>query len=270
MILFPPAKINLGLQILRKRDDGYHEIATCMVPFPLFDIIEILPAADFSFRSSGLVVDGDVDSNLCVKAFQLLKNRHQISNVYMHLRKQIPMGAGLGGGSSDAAYVLKGLNGLFALNLSLEQLESYAAELGSDCPFFIRNEAQIARGRGEVLSPINLTLKGKFLLVLNPQIHVGTKEAYAGVVPNENQVNLLELLALPLNEWQSKVINDFEEGIFQNHPLIGQLKEELIALGAEYAAMSGSGSSVFGIFKEPIELPESHPMKKFEVFCGAV
>lgn len=254
MILFPPAKINLGLSILQKRSDGYHEVETCMIPIPFYDILEILPAKEFSFLQTGLMIPGVSGDNLCEKAFRLLQEKYAIPNVMIHLRKQIPMGAGLGGGSSDAAYVLSGLNELFQLQISDEFLEILAAELGSDCPFFIKNEAQIAKGRGEKLTPINLTLKGYYLVLVNPRIHVGTKEAYAGVTPCQKKKSLEFLLENPISEWKDVIVNDFEESIFINHPKIAKLKNELLNCGAIYASMSGSGSSVYGLFKQEIEL----------------
>lgn len=266
MLLFPPAKINLGLSIISKRNDGYHELETCMLPIPFFDILEILPANEFSFHQSGLEIPGLKGDNLCEKAFRLLHKKHTIPNAMIHLRKQIPMGAGLGGGSSDAAYILKGLNELFRLELSDEDLENLAAELGSDCPFFIKNEAQLAKGRGEKLTPVNLTLKGYFLVLLNPGIHVGTKEAYAGVKPSMKEKPLEVLLENPISIWQNEIINDFEQSIFANHPKIETLKQELINVGAMYAAMSGSGSSVFGIFQNEVEIPSI--LKEDLVFSG--
>jgi 4-diphosphocytidyl-2-C-methyl-D-erythritol kinase len=267
MILFPPAKVHLGLNILFKREDGYHEIETCMIPIPFADILEITESDEFEFLQTGLAIPGNLDSNLCVKAFHLMKEKFAIPNVRIHLRKQIPMGAGLGGGSSDAAYVLKGLNDLFKLHVSISELEFLAAALGSDCPFFIQNKPQIARGRGELLSEIDLDLKGKYLVLLNPGIHVGTKEAYDGVqsrIPSNNIENILSNL---IETWQVELVNQFEESIFPKHTLIKELKDSLIDLGAVYASMSGSGSSVFGIFDEkPSELQLE--LKKYLVFEG--
>jgi 4-diphosphocytidyl-2-C-methyl-D-erythritol kinase len=271
MILFPPAKINLGLSIVEKRNDGYHELETCMLPIPFYDILEILPSENFTFLQSGLEIPGAQGENLCEKAFRLMKEKHAVPNVMMHLRKQIPMGAGLGGGSSDAAYVLKGLNELSQLRLSDEILEKLAAELGSDCPFFIKNEAQMARGRGEKLSPMNLTLKGYYLVLLNPGIHVGTKEAYAGVSPCYKEKTLEELLENQISAWNNLIVNDFEASIFVNHPRIAELKNELLKSGAIYASMSGSGSSVFGLFKKEIELNScSEDIKNSLVFYGFI
>jgi 4-diphosphocytidyl-2-C-methyl-D-erythritol kinase len=267
MILFPPAKINLGLNILSKREDGYHEIETCMIPVPFTDILEITESESFEFLQSGLEIVGIPGSNLCEQAFWLLKDLYGISNVRIHLRKQIPMGAGLGGGSSDAAFVLKGLNELFNLKISLQELENIASQLGSDCPFFIQNKPQLARGRGEVLTEIDLVMNGKYLVLLNPGIHVGTKEAYDGVTPRLPKEQLEQVLTSPIESWNLKLKNQFENHIFINHPRISALKQALLDQGAKYAAMSGSGSSVFGIFEDkPAEISEF--LKQNLVFQG--
>ena len=252
MILFPPAKINLGLRVLRKREDGYHEIETCMVAIPLCDVLEILPAKEFMFSQSGLKVDSVPSDNLCVQAFNRLDKEFNLPAVHIHLLKNIPMGAGLGGGSADATYVLKGLNTLFNLGLSEDRLRSIAAELGSDCPFFVAEIPQIATGRGEELSPFELNLSGYYLKIVNPGIHVSTAEAYANVVFDTDKTKLSGLLAKPISEWKSTLHNSFEDSIFPAHPAIKIIKESMYAEGAVYAAMSGSGSTVFGIFtKEP-------------------
>jgi 4-diphosphocytidyl-2-C-methyl-D-erythritol kinase len=250
MILFPPAKINLGLKVLSKRADGYHEIESCMLAIPLTDVLEVLPAADFGFQQSGILVDVPDEHNLCVKAFRLFQERYAIGNVWIHLRKQLPMGAGLGGGSADATYVLLALNRLFETQLTDDTLRSLAAELGSDCPFFVSKSAQIARGRGEILSKLDLNLTGWYLKIINPGIHIGTKEAYDGVHFSTELRPLEALLAEPVEGWKDVIKNDFETSIFEHHPLIASLKSELYAEGAVYASMSGSGSTVFGIFEE--------------------
>jgi 4-diphosphocytidyl-2-C-methyl-D-erythritol kinase len=250
MIFFPPAKINLGLKVLHKRTDGYHELDTCMIPVPLHDVLEILPAKEFSFHQTGLTFEGADTDNLCIQAFNLLASVYELPPVYMHLRKIIPMGAGLGGGSSDAAWVLKGLNMLFELNLSIKQLEDYAAQLGSDCPFFIADLPQMASGRGERLIPSRVDFSGYFLKLVNPGLHVGTAEAYAGVEFSPDTPALSEILQRPIEEWCTVVSNDFEQSIFQRFPQISDIKEQLYAEGAVFALMSGSGSTVYGIFKE--------------------
>jgi 4-diphosphocytidyl-2-C-methyl-D-erythritol kinase len=249
MILFPPAKINLGLNVLFKREDGYHELDTCMVPIPFTDVLELLPAEEFSFHQSGLFIPGNSEDNLCIKAYRSMVENFSISPVYIHLRKEIPMGAGLGGGSADAAYVLKGIKELFNVDCSTAKLEELAAQLGSDCPFFIKNQAQIAKGRGELLSSCNLDLKGYYIKIVNPGIHIGTKEAYAGIVFGKNERTIQEIVEGPIENWRMQLKNDFETTAFALHPELIKIKEKLYAEGAVYAAMSGSGSTMFGIYK---------------------
>lgn len=249
MILFPPAKINLGLNILRKRDDGYHEIETCMVPIPFVDVLEVTHSEQFEFLQSGRIIAGEKGMNLCEKAYQLFKTNYAIGPVRIHLRKQIPIGAGLGGGSADATYTLLALNELFSLQLSPDELRMYAAQLGSDCPFFVKPGAQLAKGRGELLEDIELNLPTLYLVLLNPGIHVSTKDAYAGVHPSPAENPISVILEQPFTNWQDKLVNDFEKSVFERHPLIGQLQQDLLDSGARYAAMSGSGSSVFGLFE---------------------
>ncbi len=266
MISFPNAKINLGLHITSKRKDGYHDIETCMVPIPLFDALEMIVDKKPAWNSSGLDIPGDPKDNLILKAEKLLrKDFPGLPNLNIHLHKNIPMGAGLGGGSADGAFALKLMNNLFDLHLDDFFLEEYAAQLGSDCPFFIENTPKIARGRGEILEPIDLTLKGTHLVLINPRIHVGTKEAYAGVTPAPPRVKLEEVLA-DRSRWKAELVNDFEPSIFKNHPEIAELKEKMYDAGAFYAAMSGSGSSVFGLFEEkPFDLSWK---KEYFVFQG--
>lgn len=250
MISFPNAKINLGLHITSKRKDGYHEIETCMVPIPLFDALEMILDKKSTWNSTGLDIPGDSKDNLILKAEKLLrKDFPGLPNLNIHLHKNIPMGAGLGGGSADGAFALKLMNNLFDLHLDDFFLEEYAEQLGSDCPFFIENTPKIARGRGEILEPIELSLKGSYLVLINPGIHVGTKEAYAGVTPAPPKVKLEEVLA-DRSRWKAELVNDFESSIFKNHPEIAEIKNKLYEAGAFYSAMSGSGSSVFGLFAE--------------------
>jgi len=249
MILFPQAKINLGLNVLHKREDGFHELDSCMVPVPFVDVLEILPAEKFSFKSTGLEISGNTEDNLCVKAYQLMVEKYGISPIYMHLRKEIPMGAGIGGGSSDAAAVLKGVNELFNLNLSIEVLEDHASTLGSDCAFFIRNKIQFAKGRGELLSPSNVDLQGYFVKIIYPGIHISTKEAFAGVILQKQLKSIYEIIESPIENWKDELKNDFEPGAFLSHPVLAQIKEKLYVEGAVYASMSGSGSTIYGIYK---------------------
>lgn len=263
MILFPPAKINLGLHILFKRPDGYHELETAMIPIPFCDILEIIPSTTFEFKQTGLSIPGDHNNNLCVKAYRLMVERYAIPPAFIHLRKIIPMGGGLGGGSSDAAYVLSGINAVFNLNLSDETLQNLASELGSDCPFFIKNVPQIAKGRGEILSPISLNLKGYYLKIVNIGIHVGTKEAYAGASFSTSKKSIPEILNLPISQWKDELVNDFEKTVFAIHPQLAELKDSLYIEGAIYAAMSGSGSTMFGIY-------ESEPSKMYPEDSGVM
>ncbi|MFO7825795.1 MAG: 4-(cytidine 5'-diphospho)-2-C-methyl-D-erythritol kinase [Cyclobacterium sp.] len=250
MITFPNAKINLGLQIFHKRKDNFHEISTCMYPIPLTEALEIIPSETFSFGSTGIDIPGEKEGNLVLKAYRLLAaDFPQISPVQIHLHKKIPMGAGLGGGSADAAFALKMLNEIFELNLDSQKLESYAGLLGSDCPFFIENKTQIATGRGEILQPAAVKLSGHWLYLIHPGIHISTQEAYAGVKPCSDQKDLQSILASP-STWQTDLVNDFENSLFKNHPELEAIKSSLYEAGAWYAAMSGSGSAVFGLFSE--------------------
>jgi len=251
MISFPNAKINLGLHITGKRKDGYHDIESCMIPIPLMDGLEmIIGTKKTSFESTGLEIPGKLTDNLILKGYALLKKDFpNLPELSIHLHKNIPMGAGLGGGSADAAFALNLMNNLFDLILDDFFLEEYAAQLGSDCAFFIENTPKIARGRGEILEPVELDLTGTHLVLINPGIHIGTKEAYAGVTPTAPKVKLEEVLA-DRSRWKDELVNDFEKSILPNHPEISAIKARLYENGAYYAAMSGSGSSVFGLFEE--------------------
>lgn len=254
MIAFPPCKINLGLHILAKRPDGYHDLETCFYPVPWTDILEIIPSDTLRFESSGNNIPGNPDDNLCLKAYRILAKDFKLSPVSIHLHKVIPSGAGLGGGSSDGAYTLRLLNEIFSLGLSLEKLMAYAATLGSDCAFFIQDHPMIGSGRGEILHEASVSLTGKFLILVKPEVHVSTAEAYAGVVPQqpaEPLENIFERHALP--SWKKVLKNDFEGSVFSKHRLLHDLKEMLYDNGAVYASMSGSGSSLFGIFDQPVD-----------------
>ena len=261
MIIFPNAKINLGLHVLRKRTDGFHDIETCMYPIPVKEALEIIPSKSFSFSHSGISIPGDSSNNLIVKAYQLLSSDFpETPAIAAHLHKRIPIGAGLGGGSADAAFALNLLNQLFSLGLDAKQLENYASQLGSDCPFFIQNNPQMAEGRGEKLTPFPIDLSGNWLYLIHPGIHIGTKEAYGGIQPKLSEKDLKTILS-DQSSWKSQLVNDFEKGVFANHPEIATIKEKLYAAGAWYAAMSGSGSAVFGLFKdrpEAIDFPENY------------
>ncbi len=249
MILKANCKINLGLNVLRRREDGYHDLETVMLPVrELFDEVEVLPASEFLFKTEGLPVDCPVEENLCVKAFRLMQRRYALPEVAISLRKRVPFGAGLGGGSSDATMVLLALNHLFSLALSEEELIALASVLGSDTAFFVRNTPQLCRGRGELMEPIELPLAGLWLQLVKPEEGVSTREAYAGVLPEVPKVGLREQLLSPVDAWQEGVKNDFERSVFARHPRLQSIKESLLAQGALYASMSGSGSTLFGLF----------------------
>jgi 4-diphosphocytidyl-2-C-methyl-D-erythritol kinase len=267
VIAFPPAKINLGLNIVGKRSDGFHEIETCFYPLPLTDVLEIIPSKEFSFSSSGLTIRGSADENLCVKAFKLLQRESNIDAVKIHLHKVIPMGAGLGGGSSDAAYTLRLLNAVFDLRLSQQRLSQFAAEVGSDCSFFIGDGPKLGKGRGEILNVANVSLKGWHLLLVKPEVHVATAEAYAGVIPRSAKDPIEKTLSHDVSEWRDLLVNDFEESIFKKFPVIADVKKKIIDLGAIYSSMTGSGSAVFGLFKSKPETgPDNFPRMFY--WCG--
>ncbi len=258
MIVFPNCKINLGLYIENKRDDGFHNIKTVFYPIQLTDVLEIIESdtIHFSMTMSGIPINGNTESNLCVKAYELLKNDFRLPAVKIHLHKAIPHGAGLGGGSSDAAFTIKMLNNKFNLNLSNLQMQQYASKLGSDCAFFIENKAVIAKGKGERFENIEISLKGYYILIVKPNVYVSTPEAYQCVKPRNTEIDIESIIKQPIEKWKDTLINDFEESIFKKYPIIASIKEILYNNGAIYAAMSGSGAAVFGIFKEvPSILP---------------
>lgn len=272
MLVFPNAKINLGLNITGKRPDGYHNLETIFYPVPVEDALEInrLNGGDkkLCLHQSGLEIAGEAENNLVVKAYKLLDARFNLPPMDVHLFKRIPPGAGLGGGSSDAAFMLKALNEKFHLGLSTEELEEYATGLGADCAFFIRNRPTYAEGIGTVFSPIPLSLKGYRIRLVKPDIFVSTQDAFTRINPHHPDMSLKETALLPVEEWKGRMLNDFEESIFQQFPAIGELKEEMYKQGALYASMSGSGSSVYGIFKEDARLPEVDFGEKAFVYEG--
>ncbi len=272
MILYPNAKINIGLFITEKRPDGFHNIESCFFPVALHDILEIIPSEEStSFNSTGIDIPGSPDDNLCLKAWQLLKKDFDIPQVKIHLHKQIPIGAGLGGGSADCAFTFIALNELFDLKLEIAQLEEYAGELGSDCTFFIRNKPAYATGKGEKLEILPYSDLDKYnLILINPGIHIPTGEAYSGIIPQEREVFLPEILKDNIATWQDKVTNDFEKSIFRNHPEIKEIKEDLIKRGALYASMSGSGSSVFGFFDGAIPREITDRYKDYFIWQGKI
>ena len=256
MLSFPNAKINLGLAVIAKRPDGYHTIETVFYPIRLYDALEIVPAKEgkTTFIQTGLAVGGNPQDNLVMKAYRLLKARCNLPEIAIYLRKNIPFGAGLGGGSADAAFMLKLLNDYFALNLSVRELEEYAGRIGADCPFFIQNRPMFAEETGNVFTPVNISFKGYSLVLVKPDIHVSTQEAYTRVKPRARKESVLDIIRYPIVRWKEKLVNDFEEGVFAQYPETGEIKKRLYEAGAIYASLSGSGSSVFGIFEKPEKL----------------
>ena len=270
MILFSPAKINIGLQITEKRADGFHNLRSVMWPTGLCDILEIRPVDSVSLgmnlHTSGIPLDTGDDQNLCEKAYGLLARESPVPPVDMFLHKQIPAGAGLGGGSSNASITLKALNALSPEPVTGERLEALAAQLGSDCPFFLQDEPRMMEGRGELLRPVSLYLDTFWLVILFPGVHVSTADAYAGVTPDLPEEHLESLLRYPVERWKEVVVNDFERSVFVSFPALGSLKEALYKEGAVYASMSGSGSSLFGIFRESPLL--SDELEKIKIWQG--
>ena len=256
MISFPNAKINIGLNITEKRSDGFHNIETIFYPIGISDILEIAESdTNFQFTNTGLIVEnGLLESNLCYKAYELLKQDFNLPDIQLHLHKIIPFGSGLGGGSSDATFTLKSLNELFNLGLSKHGLKKYAEKIGSDCAVFVDNKPAFASGKGNLLSQIAFSLHNYFLLVVHPGIHINTGLAYSKSRPKTPDQSLKELIHLPIEEWKQYIQNDFEHIIFPDYPEIKNIKDELYQYGALYASMSGSGSSVYGIFKHEPDL----------------
>lgn len=268
MIVFPNAKINIGLYVTNRRNDGFHDLETVFYPVPLYDALEAIEDCNsFSCSVSGLPVDTSGSENLCVKAFRLLKkNFPQMPDVHIYLHKAIPMGAGLGGGSADAAFTLALLNDKFQLALSKSQLLNYALQLGSDCPFFIHNKPCIAKGRGERIEPIGLNLGGYYFVLINPGIHINTAWAFKQLTPKAISFSLQEIICKPVEVWKDILHNDFEQPVFKQYPAIKNIKTELYESGAVYASMSGSGSSVYGIFKKNGEKKDFCFDKNYFVF----
>lgn len=253
MISFPNAKINIGLLITGKRPDGYHNLETVFFPVGWSDALEFAFSDKLFFSSSGIEIAGPVESNLVMKAYNLLRDEYTLPPLRIHLHKQIPFGAGLGGGSADGAFMLRMLNKTFGLNISSEKMLEYAAHLGSDCPFFLINRPVFATGRGEIMIPLNISLKGLTLLLVKPSIDVSTASAFKNVIPRQPEISLQELIQLPVSNWKETIVNQFETSVFPQFPEIETIKMQMYRMGAVYASMSGSGSCVFGLFAD---LPE--------------
>jgi 4-diphosphocytidyl-2-C-methyl-D-erythritol kinase len=286
MVAFPNCKINLGLNIIRKRNDGYHDLETVFFPVPLTDALEVVKDEVSSFKfqdtslkqpstvdgrrsavdfiSTGLQVNGSESDNLCVKAYQLLKQDFpDLPSIKMHLHKIIPMGAGLGGGSADGAFALKLLNDKFQLLITTEQLIAYALKLGSDCPFFIINKPCFATSRGEIMQPINLDLSAYQLVLVNPQIHIGTGWAFSNITPQVPATSIQEIIQQPVATWKDALVNDFQKSAIKQYPAIGEAIHQLYQQGAIYSAMTGSGSTVFGLFSKDAKPQQSFPENYF-------
>lgn len=275
MVLFPNCKINLGLRVTGKRPDGYHDLETIFFPVPLRDAAEIITFPSrkehiepFELTVTGIAVPGEPSSNLCTKAWQLIKNDFpEIPSVRMHLHKSIPIGGGLGGGSSDGAFTLMLLNEELKLGLNTKKLMDYALKLGSDCPFFILNKPCFATGRGEIMEEINVDLAGYYFVVINPGIHISTAEAFSTLTEfGHSSGSLKNIIAAPINTWKENLVNDFEEPLFKKHPLLKEIRDQLYEAGATYASMTGTGSSVYGIFfnsKKTGNLPAGEKIKVY-------
>ena len=249
MIIFPNAKINIGLNVINRRDDGYHNLETIFYPVNIKDALEIVVANELSFESSGLEIPGRAEDNLCIKGYHLLKKDFDLPPVKIHLHKNIPIGAGLGGGSADAAFFIRLINQNFNLEMTDEQMTGYARRLGADCAFFIKNKPVFAFEIGDEFEPVRLDLSKYQIVLVMPPVHVSTAEAYRGVKPAPVKESLMDLIYEPIADWKKYIKNDFEASIFKNHPEIRGVKAALYEAGALYASMSGSGASVFGIFE---------------------
>jgi len=257
MLIFPNAKINIGLNVVSKRDDGFHTIETFFFPVKeLADALEFIPSKKTVLTISGIDIEGNPADNLVLKAYYLLKERFDLPPLSIHLHKFIPAGAGLGGGSSDASFMLKALKEYFNLPIENKEMLDFAGRLGSDCTFFIGNAPAIARGKGEILQPVEIKMKGKHYLIIKPSFSINTRDAYSGVQPAQPMRNLAGLIKLPMEEWKDSIRNDFEPSVFKRFPELGIIKQAMYEMGAVYASMSGSGSAIFGIFDTLPEIPK--------------
>lgn len=253
MITFPNAKINLGLNVVSRRPDGYSNLETVFYPIPVCDALELLDSDEkgLKFVQTGLEVDGDVEKNLVVRAFRAVeKAAGRTFDAEVHLQKSIPFGAGIGGGSADASFMIRMMNEHYHLGWSDEKMAEIAITIGADCPIFIYNRPMYAEGKGEILSDIDVNLSGYYFVLVKPNVHVSTADAFRGITPAPAKINCRDIVSLPMTEWKGKLENDFEKTIFALHPSVAAIKEKLYELGAVYASMSGSGSSLFGFFEE--------------------
>lgn len=256
MLSFANAKINLGLNLLEKRTDGYHNLETVFYPIKIYDVVELIDADETACLTKGIAIPGNSDENICLKAFKTLQRDFSLPNQQIVLLKNIPIGAGLGGGSADAGFLIKLVNEKFNLGLSIEQMQNYARVLGADCAFFIESKPVYAFGKGDEFEDISVDLSATFMVLVKPSIHVSTAQAYQNVKVKKPLQSLRELIELPLKDWEHHVFNDFELSVFAQYPQIEEIKMALYAAGATFALMSGSGSSLFAIFDQPVQLPE--------------
>jgi len=256
MLSFANAKLNLGLFLTEKRDDGYHNLETVFYPVKLYDVVELIDAEETSCSIKGIDIPGNADDNICLKAFKQLQSDFKLPNQQIILLKNIPVGAGLGGGSADAAFLIKLVNEKYKLGLSVEKMQDYARDLGADCAFFIENKPVYAFAKGDEFEDVELDLSAYYMVLVKPAVHVSTAEAYQNVKVKQPLISLKELIHLPLSEWKGKIVNDFETSVFAKYPQIDEIKTKLYAAGATFALMSGSGSSVFAIFEKPVQLSE--------------
>lgn len=273
MVVFPNAKINLGLHVTGKRIDGFHDIETIFFPIPWEDALEAVPAAETNLIIHGLTIDGDVSNNLILQAYRLLSEKYPMPSLAFHLLKKIPFGAGLGGGSADAAFAIRLINEVAGLGLTQQEMHSLAAQLGSDCAFFIHNTPALGLGRGDVLTPVQVNLSGYHLVVLFPGIPVSTPWAYRQITPAPAPRPLTEVIREPIDTWQLWLTNDFEPPVFREHPVLEMYKQQLYDLDAVYASMSGSGSTLFGLFErslDRLEVAEWFRLPVDQVFCSSL
>ncbi len=264
MILFPSAKINLGLRVTAKRTDGFHNIESVFYPVPLYDVVEFGEALKFKLTLFGKPVPGKVSENILNKTWKLLHRHFHIPPVEICLLKNIPAGSGLGGGSADASFFMKGLNDFFQLKITDKKLMALATQLGSDCPFFIQNTPAFVTGTGEVVQPCNLNLSGLYLVLVIPRLHLSTDTLFQRVVPEVSEISVQEMVNQPVRKWQHLLTNDFEKIVFRDHPVLAKTKEELISQGALYASMTGTGSTLYGLFETN---PETKILNKYGTIC---
>lgn len=265
MILFPSAKINLGLRIIGKRNDGYHNIESFFYPIPLNDVIEFKKAPKFKLSLFGRHIPGKLSENILVKTWELMHMHYSIPPVEISLLKNIPPGSGLGGGSSDAVFFMKGLNNYFQLNITEKELSKLAIQLGSDCPFFVQNIPALVTGRGEIVQPVKLNLSGLYMILIIPEISLSTRDIFSKITQNTANTSIQEIIRMPVKSWHKLLTNDFEEVVFGNYPVLSKIKNKLISHGAIVASMTGTGSAVYGLFEAK---PKTDPMYKYgETHC---